>query len=124
MQSDGKHSGEEQYSIRQTAGGERITVIDQKQDVFQGKPVQSYSAISRKLLLEHFSGQVLPLGEADLARLKKKQAGEYAYPRTQYAKTSLEYEAKMRAAAELDNLLETARSEEHTSELQSQGWSK
>ena len=60
------------------------------------------------MLLENFRGQVLPLSENDLARFKSDAAGEYAYPRTQYETDSAEYSAKMRAAPELDNLLEKA----------------
>lgn len=94
--------------IRTLPDGEKVTVIDTDQDRFEGIPVSAYSAVARRILLEKFKGQVLPLGENDLARFRGKQAGEYAYPRTRYAVNSVEYKAKMRAAAELDNLLETA----------------
>ena len=105
---DGRRTGKSQYRIETLPDGEKITVIDKSQDVFKGKPVSAYSSIARRLLLDKFKGQVLPLSDSDLARFQSRQAGEYAYPRTQYAKDSLEYEAKMRAAAELDSLLETA----------------
>ena len=94
--------------IRTLPDGERVTVIDTDQDRFEGVPVSAYSAVARRILLEKFKGQVLPLGENDLARFKAKQSGEYAYPSKPLDVHSVEYEAKMRAAAELDNLLETA----------------
>lgn len=83
-------------------------MIDTDQDVFDGKPVQTYSAIARKLLLEKFKGQVLPLGENDLVRFQARQAGEYTYPLNPIDVHTLEYEGKMRAAPELNNLLATA----------------
>ena len=94
--------------IRTLPDGEKVTVIDTDQDRFEGVPVSAYSAVARRILLEKFKGQVLPLGENDLARFKAKQSGEYAYPSKPLDVHSVEYEAKMRAAAELDNLLETA----------------
>lgn len=104
----GRQNGETQHSIITLPDGEKITVIDQGQHVFENQPVSAYSAIARRLLLDKFKGQVLPLSAGDLARFRGKQAGEYAYSRVRYDKNSLEYEAKMRAAAELDNLLSTA----------------
>ena len=101
-------SGETQYRIETLPDGEKITVIDTEQDVFDGKPVQTYSVIARKVLLEKFKGQVLPLGENDLVRFKAKQAGEYTYPSNPIDVHTLEYEGKMRAAPELNNLLATA----------------
>ena len=104
----GRQNGETQHSIITLPDGEKITVIDQDQHVFENQPVSAYSAIARRLLLNKFKGQILPLSENDLARFRGKQAGEYAYPSNPLALNSLEYEAKMRAAAELDNLLSTA----------------
>ena len=104
----GRQNGETQHSIITLPDGEKITVIDQDQHVFENQPISAYSAIARRLLLNKFKGQILPLSENDLARFRGKQAGEYAYPSNPLALNSLEYEAKMRAAAELDNLLSTA----------------
>ncbi|MBS5150260.1 MAG: hypothetical protein Q4A63_08140 [Butyricicoccus pullicaecorum] len=101
-------SGQIQYRIETLPDGEEITVIDTEQDVFDGKPVQTYSAIARKVLLEKFKGQVLPLGENDLVRFKAKQAEEYTYPSNPIDVHTLEYEGKMRAAPELNNLFDTA----------------
>ena len=70
------------FSIETAPDGEKITVINQGQEAFAEKPVSSYSAIARKILLDQFKGQVLPLRERDLARFRGKQAGEYAQGRT------------------------------------------
>ena len=96
------------FSIETAPDGEKITVINQGQEAFAEKPVSSYSAIARKILLDQFKGQVLPLRERDLARFRGKQAGEYAYPSNPLDVRTNEYEAKMRAASEFSNLLETA----------------
>lgn len=98
----------DQFSIAELPDGERITVIDQGQDVFEGKPVSTFASIARRELLDRFKGQYLPVSTHDLARFRARQAGEYAYPRTPLSQKSLEYEGKMRAATELDKLLETA----------------
>lgn len=96
------------YSIKSTPNGDKYVEIDTDQHLFDNAPKKSYAAIARRVLLDRFAGQTLPLGENDLARLEANQTGEYAYPRKQYEIHSAEYAAKMRAATELDNLLETA----------------
>lgn len=95
-----------QFSIRETEDGEQIVVVDTRQDIFEGKPKKEYAKIARKEILEHFKGQTLPLSENDLARVTGKTAGEYAHPHTELADSH--YQAKMKAATELDNLLKTA----------------
>lgn len=96
------------YSIKTAGDGSKYVEIDTDQHLFDNAPKKSYAAIARRVLLDRFAGQTLPLGENDLARLEANQTGEYAYPRKQYEIHSAEYAAKMRAATELDNLLETA----------------
>ena len=58
--------------------------------------------------MSEYAGKTLPLGENDLARITKASGGEYGYPSKQLATTSKEYNAKMRASAELHNLLENS----------------
>jgi len=101
------------YSIKRAADGELITVIDCGQEVFRGKPVRQYAAIARNVLREKFVGKTLPLSDSDLARFKKRQEGEYAYPSKFLSDSSLEYEAKMRASTELEHLLLTAQYSHH-----------
>lgn len=98
----------DKYSIETLPDGEQITVIDQGQDAFIGQPKSRYPAIAKRILLDKFRGQTLPLSQNDLARFKTRQAGEYVYAGAQYDENSPEFEAKMRSAAELDHLLETA----------------
>lgn len=95
-----------QYSIQELPNGEKVTVVDTRQNLFEGKPQKEYAKIARREILNHFKGQVLPLGENDLARITSKTASEYAYPNR--ALSDLKHNAKMRASTELDNLLRTA----------------
>lgn len=96
------------YSIKTADDGSKYVEIDTDQHLFDNTPKKSYAAIARRVLLDRFAGQTLPLGENDLARLTAKQTGEYAYPHTPLDPQSTEYAAKMRASTELDNLLEAA----------------
>ena len=97
---------EREYSIRELPNGERVTVVDTRQDVFDHAKPSEYPRIARKEILEHFQGQTLPLGENDLARVTRNTAGEYTHPATRLERQ--EYNSKMKASAELNNLLETA----------------
>jgi len=94
------------YSIQTLPDGEQITVLDTRQDIFEGKPQKDYAKIARREILDHFKGQVLPLGEHDLARITSKTASEYAYPHNQ--PEGILDTAKMKVSTELDNLLKTA----------------
>jgi len=80
--------------------------VDTDQSIFEGQPENSYPAIARKYILDRFREKSLQLQESAEAKVTKRTAREYAYPKTALAPT--EYSAKMRAATELDNLLQTA----------------
>ena len=90
------------------ADGNPVTVIKTAEALFDGAPKSKYATIAQRVIKEKYMGQTLPLGESDLARIVKKSAGEYAFPRNQYDVSSDEYNAKMRASAELHNLLENS----------------
>ena len=90
------------------ADGNPVTVIKTAKALFDGAPKSKYATIAQRVIKEKYMGQTLPLGESDLARIVKKSAGEYAFPRNQYDVSSDEYNAKMRASAELHNLLENS----------------
>ncbi len=94
-----------QHRIETTPNGEKIVVVDTGQDVFEGKHPGQYAAIARRVILEKFADQTLPVSENDLAYITRKKAGEYAYPSKPLDVNSPEYNAKMKAATELDNIL-------------------
>ena len=90
--------------------GKQYTKIDVGQELFEGVTENDYPKIAKKIIMEKFGGKVI--GEGDKrAFVNSNTAGEYAYPAK---KTSTDVRnAKMRAATELDTLLETAEFLEH-----------
>ena len=90
------------------ADGNPVTVVQTDKDVFDNANRSQYAAIAQRIIKSKYAGQTLPLGESDLARIAKKSAGEYAFPRNRLPTNSREYDAKMRASAELHNLLENS----------------
>lgn len=90
------------------ADGNPVTVIKTAENRFDRAPKTAYANIAKKLIMSKYAGQTLPLGENDLARITKASGGEYGYPSNQLDTSSKEYNAKMRASAELHNLLENS----------------
>ena len=88
------------------ADGNPVTVVQTDKNVFDKANKSAYANIAKKLIMSKYAGQTLPLGENDLARITSKSGGEYGYPSTTIDIGTEEYDAKMRAAAELHNLLE------------------
>ncbi len=90
------------------ADGNPVTVIKTAKALFDGAPKSAYANIAKKLIMSEYAGKTLPLGENDLARITKASGGEYGYPSNTLPTNSKEYNAKMRASAELHNLLENS----------------
>lgn len=90
------------------ADGNPVTVIKTAENRFDRAPKTAYANIAKKLIMSKYAGQTLPLGENDLVRITKASGGEYGYPSNQLDTSSKEYNAKMRASAELHNLLENS----------------
>ena len=105
---------ETRYSIAKDQNGRNLVVVDTDQQLFDGKPKSEYAKIARRIINQRFKGQVLPLSAHDLARVTKKSAGEYAYPRN--FNFEKEYEAKTKASTELDNLLKVSEFLYHTND--------
>ena len=90
------------------ADGNPVTVIKTAKALFDGAPKSAYASIAKKLIMKKYAGQTLPLGKNDLVRITKASGGEYGYPSNTLPTNSKEYNAKMRASAELHNLLENS----------------
>ena len=90
------------------ADGNPVTVIKTAKALFDGAPKSAYASIAKKLIMKKYAGQTLPLGKNDLVRITKASGGEYGYPSNTLPTNSEEYNAKMRASAELHNLLENS----------------
>ena len=95
------------YSIREDEAG-RYVCIDTDQDIFDGVPRREWPKVAKQYINSHFRGKALPLGEYDVAQVKTKASGEFTHPSTLVPISSNEFEAKMRASTELDNLMEVA----------------
>lgn len=100
-------SPEGKFSIQELENGERIAVIEDGQDEFDRAKPSQYAAIAKRVIKREFVGKTLPLGSEDLAMIPPDAAGEYAYP-AQRLITKNANNAKMRASAELNNLLEVS----------------
>lgn len=100
-------SPEGKFSIQELGNGERIAVIEDGQDEFDRAKPSQYAAIAKRVIKREFVGKTLPLGSEDLAMIPPDAAGEYAYP-AQRLITKNANNAKMRASAELNNLLEVS----------------
>ena len=90
------------------ADGNPVTVIKTAKALFDGAPKSAYASIAKKLIMKEYAGQTLPLGKNDLVRITNASGGEYDYPSNTLPTNSKEYNAKMRASAELHNLLENS----------------
>lgn len=88
--------------------GEPVTVIRTESNAFKNAPRSAYGNIARKIILDRFKGQVLPVSDNDLARITKRSAEEYGFPAKPYDPKSEEYAAKVRASVLLDELLENS----------------
>ena len=97
-----------QFSLVQNPDGTKYVDIDTDQDIFDNVPRAQWPAVARRYINEHFRGTTVPLGEYDLARVKSKTSGEYTHPYNPLPVRSNEFEAKMKASTELDNLLRVA----------------
>nr|DAE65934.1 MAG TPA: nuclease [Caudoviricetes sp.] len=100
-------SPEGKFSIQELENGERIAVIEDGQNEFDRAKPSQYAAIAKRVIKREFVGKTLPLGSEDLAMIPPDAAGEYAYP-AQRLITKNANNAKMRASAELNNLLEVS----------------
>lgn len=100
-------SPEGKFSIQELENGERIAVIEDGQNEFDRAKPSQYAAIAKRVIKREFVGKTLPLGSEDLAMIPPDAAGEYAYPAQRLIAKNAN-NAKMRASAELNNLLEVS----------------
>lgn len=93
------------YSLMEFEDGTRFVEIDQEQERFEGRDISEYPRIAKEIIKEKFVGKVI--GLENRAFVSGDTRGEYANPRKKV--TEEIYRAKMRAAGELDNLLDAGR---------------
>ena len=101
------------FSVETAEDGQKYVLIDQQQGRFIGLNNREAAKLAKEIIQEKFSGQTLPLGEYAAVTVRRRGgeysfdgAKKYAYDGSQYSDTV--FQAKMRAAANLDEMLEAA----------------
>ena len=94
------------FSIKRDADGKKVVVVDTDQGIFVGVNEKNYARAAKQYIDENFRNQSLPLSEYGAVYLDKTGSGKYLYSGQKLdTKTN---RAKMKAATELDNLLEAS----------------
>ncbi len=91
--------GEVRYSIQKMPDGTQYVEVDTDQDIFDGVDLKDYPRIVAKYIRDHFRGTPIQPGIIANRRSSNEYAGRRGYM------TDDVYEAKVRAATELDNLM-------------------
>mgnify|MGYP004529916207 CR=1 FL=1 len=107
------------FSVETAEDGQKYVLIDQQQGRFIGLNSKEAARLAKDIIQEEFSGQTLPLGEYAATTVRRQDgwsshqsgdrydgASKYAYDGRQYSDTV--FQAKMRAAANLDEMLEAS----------------
>ena len=91
------------YSLKEFEDGTKYVHVDTDQHLFDNAEKSQYPNIARKYIMERFGKTVV--GETNKAYVRRESANEYVYS----AKKNIDkdiYTGKMRAATEVDNLVE------------------
>ena len=104
---------EGKFSLETSEDGRKYVLVDRQQGRFIGLNNKEAAKLAKEIIQEEFSGQTLPLGEYAAVTVRRRGgeysfdgAKKYAYDGSQYSDTV--FQAKMRAAANLDEMLEAA----------------
>lgn len=109
----------ERYSIETASNGEQYVVVDRRQEEFDGLDNAASAKLAKQVILRLFSGQTLPLSDDAATTVVRRQdwrnwspgersdgANKYVYDGATLSDST--YRAKMRASANLDQLLEAS----------------
>lgn len=107
------------FSIKTAKDGKKYVLVDKQQGRFIGLDNSQAAKLAKEIIQDEFAGQTLPLGEYAAATVRKQAdwrkhrsgdrydaAGKYAHDGSYYSDTV--FQAKMRASANLDEMLEAA----------------
>lgn len=107
------------FSIKTAKDGKKYVLVDKQQGRFIGLDNSKAAKLAKEIIQDEFAGQTLPLGEYAAVTIRKQAdwrkhrsgdrydaAGKYAHDGTYYSDTV--FQAKMRASANLDEMLEAA----------------
>lgn len=113
--SQNKDMNKQNYSIKCNANGQFFVEIDTDMDRFIGKNAKECASEAKQLIKEKFVGKVLGEKEGESVSINNKSAKEYAYASKNNNKVTSK--AKMKASAELDNLLNISAYLNHSDEV-------
>lgn len=107
------------FSVETAEDGQKYVLIDQQQGRFIGLNNREAEKLALEIIQEEFSGQTIPLGEYAAVTIRQQDnwkahrsgdrydgARKYVHDGTYYENSV--FQAKMRAAANLDEMLEAA----------------
>ena len=107
------------FSVETAENGQKYVLIDQQQGRFIGLNNREAEKLALEIIQEEFSGQTIPLGEYAAVTIRQQEnwkahrsgdrydgARKYVHDGTYYENSV--FQAKMRAAANLDEMLEAA----------------
>lgn len=107
------------FSIKTAKDGKKYVLVDKQQGRFIGLDNSQAAKLAKEIIQDEFAGQTIPLGEYAAATVRKQAdwrkhrsgdrydaAGKYAHDGTYYSDAV--FQAKMRASANLDEMLEAA----------------
>jgi hypothetical protein len=95
------------YSIKKDPSGHSYVHVDTDQHIFDDVDEKDYSKIAKQYIREHFQGVTLAPDGAN-ATVTKRTAEKYTHA-NHPEQTNTETTSKMKAATELDNLIETSK---------------
>lgn len=95
-----------EYSLREFEDGTRFVDVEADQHIFDGLTAEQMAGAARRLIKQKFAGKVV--GIDNTMFVNGQSANEYAHP-VKNIDDAQTKEAKMRASAELDNLIDAGR---------------
>lgn len=93
------------FSIRELEDGTQYVRVDTDQQIFEGLQPSEYAKVARNYIRDHFRNKVI--GNRVRAYVRRESENEYTIPAKKNISPAL-YEGKMKAATELDNLLDAS----------------
>ncbi len=102
---EGNKGSGTKFSLRQTNDGTKYVEVDTDQDIFEGRDESEYPKIVREYIKRRFRGKVIGTGE-NVAFVDARTGSEYTNPAKKIEEDV--FESKLRAATELDNILEAS----------------
>ncbi|MBQ2743389.1 MAG: hypothetical protein IJF32_11375, partial [Oscillospiraceae bacterium] len=94
--------GGRMYDLKAFEDGKRFVDVQTDQHLFDGLTENEKGRMATKIIKERFSGKVV--GRDNRVFVNGRSAAEYGHPAKRIS--GLEYDAKMRASTELDNLID------------------